>query len=127
MIPTPFDDLIDSRDVIERIDDIEQELEDETLTEDDQDALKEELADLQELAEEGELECPDWPYGETLIAHNYFTEYTQQLAEDIGALPTPESTDWPMRHIDWPAAAEELQQDYVELSYAGNIYWARSA
>jgi len=76
------DDIIDSRDIIERID----ELENMSLDEDgnglDEDETKE-LEILYALAKEGEDYSPDWKYGETLIRDTYFKDYAMDLAEDI--------------------------------------------
>ena len=52
----------------------------------------------------------DW-YPVTLVNSDYFTEYAQELAEEI-AEPGMREAAWPYRHIDWEAAADELQQDY---------------
>jgi hypothetical protein len=67
--------------------------------------------------------------GVTLVHERYFKEYAKQLAEDIGA--TSSNAAWPLYHIDWDAAAEELKQDYCEVDVfvAGeevDAYWALS-
>lgn len=117
-------DILDSRDVIERIDALIEDKELEILT--DNEAA--ELEALEALRDELQSYCPDWQYGEALILESYFTEYAEQLAEDIGAIDT-RNTTWPGRHIDWKAAAEELKQDYTcaEIRYNGSTYtyWAR--
>ena len=106
-----FDDVVDSRDIIKRIEEWD----------DSDDA--EELKILKELAEEGEG-SPDWNYGESLIRDSYFQEYAQQLAEDCGM--TKEGNSWPNRCIDWEQAAEELQQDYMEIDWNGVGFWIRA-
>ena len=93
---------------------------DENALDDDEQA---ELGLLLDLAREGEDNCEDWPYGETLIRADYFTEYAQDLADDIGAIG--DNLDWPLRHIDWEAAAEELKIDYSELDFGNATYYAR--
>lgn len=35
------------------------------------------------------------------------------------------ATEWPLRHIDWDAAAEELKQDYTSVEFDGVTYWIR--
>lgn len=111
-------DIIDSRDVIARIEEL-QDQDDLTMHNDD----REELHALLDLAEEGES-LSDWEYGETLIHDNYFDEYAEQLAEDIGLID-PEA-GWPLNCIDWERAADLLRQDYTEISFGGEIYWGRS-
>lgn len=89
------------------------------------DDYKEELDNLKKLAEECEGYSSDWKYGETLIRDSYFVEYAEQLADDIGAIDN--NAKWPLNHIDWEAAAEELQYDYTMIDYDGINYWIRSS
>ena len=130
------DSIIDSRDVIKRI----EELKDERASiEEAQDKLSGEIADLlaewddseegEELARLNKLadqseESPDWAYGEALISDSYFEEYAQELAEDIGAIAKDAS--WPASYIDWKAAAEALQQDYMSVEYGDTTYRIRA-
>ena len=61
-------------------------------------------------------------YGEVgLIADNYFKEYAQNLAEDIGAILRV--GEWPAYCIDWDWAARELQMDYTSVQIDGHDYW----
>lgn len=121
------DDVIDSRDVIKRIEELESER--EALTEDSpelaqwDDDYGPELKVLKRLAEQGEGYAPDWHHGETLVRDSYFTEYAEQLADDIGAVDR--NARWPICHIDWEAAAEALKQDYASVDYDGITYWVR--
>lgn len=115
---TNFEDIIDSRDVIARIQYLEGLGEDGM----DEDELQE-LESLKKLAKEGES-CADWSYGETLIRDSYFVTYAQELAEDIGALEN--CNNWPATCIDWDRAARELQYDYSRITFDGVDYWVRS-
>lgn len=94
----------------------------EDLTGDDTEIL-EEFLKLRELNYQGESYASDWNYGATLIAVEHFTEYAQDLAEDIGAINA--DAPWPANRIDWEAAAEDLKIDYTEISYDGNDYLVR--
>jgi len=143
---TNAQDIIDSRDVIARIEELAEpeeaskriaeleeadELSDEEAAElaelragdelDDDQA--EELRMLRELAEEASGYAEDWPHGETLIRDSYFEEYAEQLADDLGAI-SREAT-WPLNHIDWKAAADELKIDYTSVDFGGVTYWIR--
>ncbi|MDH3629311.1 MAG: hypothetical protein OES25_16870 [Acidobacteriota bacterium] len=111
-----YQDIIDSRDIIERIDELEA---DEDRDEDE----SEELRMLKELQSECEGYAADWHHGEALIRYSYFTEYAQELAEDCGMLTN--CTDWPARCIDWEQAANELKVDYTEVDYDGVSYFIR--
>lgn len=116
-----YDDVIDSRDVIARIEELEALIDDEDSPLDEAD--KDELVVLKLLAEEGES-SPDWKHGETLIRDSYFTEYAQELAEDIGAINP--NASWPNDCIDWERAARELRYDYTSVNFDNVIYWIRS-
>lgn len=109
------DDVIDSRDVIERI----AELEALDLPLDEYDA--EELESLKTLAEVGEDASSEWHHGATLIRDSFFAEYARDLAEDIGAISR--NTQWPLNCINWDRAAEELQVDYQDVDFDGETYW----
>ena len=134
------DDLIDSRDVIARIEELTQERADlVSEAEDDTNAVAEEARDtlrawdadnldeltaLRELASQTEGYAPDWSHGEALIRDSYFEDYARELAEDIGAIPA--DAGWPARCIDWEQAADELKQDYTSVEFDGVTYWIRS-
>lgn len=117
------DDVIDSRDVIARIAELEELVPpaDESDGTDNEDRL--ELATLVALQDEAEGYAPDWKYGATLIRDSYFEDYAREFAEDIGAINKDAS--WPNTHIDWDAAANALQQDYTSVEFDGVTYWVR--
>jgi antirestriction protein len=133
------DDVIDSRDVIARIEELTDEREPlaEAVTEaEDADAKAEaeealadwdsdngdELKALQSLAKDAEG-YSDWEYGATLIRDSYFQTYAEELADDIGAIP--KDIAWPCTCIDWERAARELQMDYSSVDFGGVTYWIR--
>lgn len=115
---TNFDDVIDPRDVIERIEYLTNLPMDE-ITEDEES----ELTELTALAEEGSNYAEDWSYGAPLIRDSYFQTYAQELADDLGLLTHEDQ--WPYTCIDWEKAARELQQDYTEVQFDGVGYWVR--
>ena len=86
-----------------------------------------ELKALLALADEAEC-SPDWPYGETLIHEDYFTNYIEEIIDDCYELPKEfNSGDWPWCHmtIDYEAAADEAKQDYTEVNFDGATYYIR--
>ncbi len=123
------DDVIDSRDVIARIEELEELCaEDDTLDEKANNPVigedeREELTALKALAEEAEG-SPGWQYGETLIRDSYFKEYARQLAVDCGDIN--HNTAWPATCIDWGRAARELQMAYTSVEFNSIDYWIRS-
>lgn len=137
-------DTIDSRDVIERIEELQDERQpladaleeaeagddaaataaaESALEEWDASAEGDELKALQALADEAEGYCDDWRHGAQLIRDSHFATYAQELAEEIGAIDR--NAKWPLAHIDWEAAAEELKQDYTCIDFGGVDYWVR--
>ncbi len=142
-------DIIDSRDVIERIDELEAKR--DAITEAEQEIAdashcsaeeleamecaladaeadfdedeRSELASLKALAEEASGYAADWQYGEALIRDTYFEDYAQELAEDIGAIDS--NATWPNNCIDWERATRELQMDYSAVEFDGITYWTR--
>jgi hypothetical protein len=110
------DDVIDSRDVIARIEELQANVADDTITADED----EELQALLKLADEG---ADDWEHGVALIRNSYFATYAEELADDLGAVPADAS--WPLTCIDWEQAARELQGDYTALDFDGVTYWVR--
>lgn len=120
------DDVIDSRDVIARVEELESERDDwEEVTPwaEANEEESRELDALQALTEEAEGYCPDWRHGATLIRDSYFKEYAQELADDIGAIDR--NASWPCNCIDWEQAASELQMDYTSAEFDGVTYWVR--
>lgn len=134
-----LDDVIDSRDVIARIEEIEDErtrLADEADEADEATrqaaaaALQEwdasdegaELRALRALAEEAS-DAEDWTYGATLVRDSYFQTYAMELADDIGAVP--DNAGWPLTCIDWDKAARDLRVDYTAVDFDGTTYWVR--
>jgi hypothetical protein len=111
-----YSDVIDSREVIARIAELE------AIEAPDEDDILE-LAALQTLAEEAGGYASDWEYGETLIRDSCFEEYARQLAEDCGMIP--DNLSWPVSCIDWEQAARELQMDYTSVNFGGVMYWIR--
>lgn len=125
-IPSNCDNIIDSRDIIKRLEELEGNREDLLADGESLDEWEdlEEYEALKSLDEEASGYSSDWRYGEALIADDYFTQYAEELAEDIGAIYR--NAAWPLSHINWEDAAEELKQDYTSVDFGGNEYWIRS-
>jgi hypothetical protein len=114
---TNDEEVIDSRQVIERIAFLQGGADD--LDQDERD----ELATLLDLQDQAEPYCPDWRYGEALVRDDAFEDYARQLAEDLGDIS--KDAPWPLSYIDWEAAAAALQEDYTEVQFDGVTYWTR--
>lgn len=59
-------------------------------------------------------------HGGTMIPDSEFTAYAQELAEDI--IADFDTARWPFTHVDWDAAADDLRQDYTEVTFDGEDY-----
>ncbi len=114
-------DVIDSRDIIERIEELESFIE-YNVNENSDDVIEwtEELEALKALAEEGENYSPDWSYGSQLIHENYFEEYMDEMLEDCGDIPK----DIPC-YLDITVNYDMLKWDYTELDFDGETYYIR--
>lgn len=136
-------DLIDSRDIIARIAELQRERqswidgewdENSSLHHDHQTkslALRwaarfedeaEELDALVTFATEAEDYTDDWHHGVTLIRDTYFVEYVQDLLADCGTIPS-DLPSWVV--LDWDATAENMQVDYTSVELDGVTYWVR--
>ena len=119
-----YQDVLDSRDVDSRIEELEAERDAAVEAGNPDDFTDgEELAALVAFRDEAEGYCSDWQYGETLIRDSYFKAYAQELADDIGV--RGQDTQWPYTSIDWDQAALELQMDYSSAELDGVTYWFR--
>jgi hypothetical protein len=78
---------------------------------------------LKSLADEASDCSSDWTYGETLIRHDYWRTYVQELLEDCGDIPAniPHYIE-----IDWQATARNIAVDYTTVSFDGVDYYIRS-
>lgn len=119
--PTNSNDIVDVRDVIARYEELSAI---EERDEDEETEFSSLTKLLNELCGSGgdEQWRGDW-YPVTLIRDDYFEQYARDLADDIGAINR--DAKWPNTHIDWEAAARDLQQDYSSVEWDGVTYWYR--
>lgn len=111
-------DMIDSRDIIERIAEIDDAVSEGDYSETD------ELEVLSSIIDQlGD--CGDFERGEGLIHEDHFTEHCQELCEDTGAIPK-DLPGYIEDHIDWKGVAREMKQDYMEVDFDGVSYFMRA-
>jgi len=116
-------DVIDSRDIIERIEKLEELIAGESTNEDFLERCTE-YDDLKTLEEQCKDYVEDWEYGATLIRYSYFTEYCRELVVDCGEFP--KDLPWYIAdHIDWEGIARELRADYMKVDFNGVTYFVR--
>lgn len=123
------DDIIDVRDIIERIEELESLKDDHEAEPDgghwsDEDA--QELQTLTDIMDDlkgyggDEQWRGDW-YPVTLIRESYFTDYAEELVRDcydLKGLPD-------FVHVDWEATAREVQIDYSTVEIDGVTFFYR--
>lgn len=124
-------DIIDVRDIIARVEELESDIED--LRESEQmpdqaaaDEADEELQALTSIMEDlkgyggDEQWRGDW-YPVTLIRESHFVDYCQELVfdcYDLKGIPT-------FIHIDWELTARDIKVDYSEVTIDGVTYFYR--
>jgi len=113
------DDIIDSRDIIERI----EELEFLNATDGESFSGREELETLKALAAECSSLSADWEFGESLIRYSYWENYIQEMLEDCGDIPA--DLPWYIA-IDWETTADNISQDYSIVEFNGIDYYIRN-
>jgi hypothetical protein len=119
--------MLDIDEVLERKSELEDILNDidEQYTVDEQADAQEELDEIENFESELGISLTIASQnGVTFIAEHDFTEYAEELASDIGAVGV-NSYEWPINHIDWDSAAEELKMDYSEVDWQGTAYLFR--
>lgn len=126
----PFESghVIDSRDVNDYLEVLENELEelkeqegeDEDEESEEAGELREQVDSLREFVDECRQYNADWDYGAQLIPVDRFTEYAEELVKDIGDLPHNIPS---YIVIDWGETAENLKEDYTEVTYLGESYY----
>lgn len=137
-------DIIDTRDLIEKRDELKQSILDSFLenfehyedrTECFEDILFEEEEiqswkeiwedELEQIGEINKIEDElgrEFDYGVTLVHEDYWEEYVEDLLVEIGYLPK-DIPSW--IEIDWEATANNVKVDYTEVEYQGQTYYGR--
>jgi antirestriction protein len=108
---SPYADVIDSRDVQERIEALESDAEEYgadslTLTE------VAELDALRALRDMAMDYTSEWYDGTTLVRLSYWMDYAQEYMEDTTDIP-----DHLASYIDYEAFASDLAVDYTEIDF----------
>ena len=145
------ENVIDTRDIQDRIDELnddidtlENEISDlseeiDELNEEDADDKNEidlklddiedkqgQIEDLQEelsMLLDVKSEVPEFSHGETLIHEDYWMEYVQELCEECDYI----TKDFPYWiEIDWEATAKNVAMDYSTIELDGNTFYFRS-
>lgn len=122
---TNLEDILDSRDILERIEYLEAEMKKNVFIDHcygkDQFEL-EELETLNSLLQRVQLYSGVRPEdGALLIRDSYFTEYAKERAYKDGLYGR--DSRWPLFYIDWERAANGLKMNYAQIYFDGIEYW----
>ena len=126
------DDIVDTRELSDALSDL---IDDSELPEDEQEHDADErtaaiaayvklalaISHRSVLTDHDAMDVLDDADNPLLIADSYFEDYAMEYADEIGAIDS--SARWPLAHIDWKAAAEELQSDYTSITFDDCDYW----
>lgn len=117
------ENIIDIRDIIERIEDLETKQEEGEYTETPDCELTHLRSIMEELKGNGgdEQWRGDW-YPVTLVRDDHFTDYVAEMLEDCGEIPRnlPSYIE-----INWEATARNIRMDYTNIEIDGISYWYR--
>lgn len=124
-------DVFDVRDVFERLDYLNDILEDATEEQAETSGLSDEWSERVKIStflddvrrHGGDAQYNgDW-YPAFFVADSHFTDYAREFADDVGAVNR--DLEWPYTCIDWEKAAQELQTDYSSINIDGADFWYR--
>lgn len=136
----PNDNIINTRDIIKFVEEYKEQLEDmcsilaTEIENEDWDEAATSVRSMLAFLDEDDKKCwldfykkyqneiTDYDEGAQLINDDYFTKYAEELAYEVSEIPSA----WPSNCINWDAAAQALQQDYMEVELGGNIFWVRT-
>lgn len=77
---------------------------------------------LKDFCDSAEQYCADWVHGVQLILDEHWTEYAEQLTDDLGVI-NQRLPEWVV--IDWEQTAENLKADYTAVEWGAYTYWVR--
>ena len=113
--------LVDARDEAFGVDGEAREAAEDALTDWDAGDEGDELKALKALADEAKG-CGDWEYGATLVHEDYWVDYVQELLQDVGDLPRGLPG---YLVIDWEKTADNIAADYNQVQFGGVTYYVR--
>ena len=107
---------LDSRDIVERLNYLENLPKEEVQEEEEYPDEYKELFDLRE-----DIGKENFDFGITFIEVDYWEEYAEELAYDVGLADRNNTTfNW---YIDWEKWAEALSQDYSSVNLGSYEYY----
>ena len=107
-------DIIDSRDLLEEL---------ETLDEEDS-YDKERIEMIDDLKEE--VGKDNFEMGVTFIRENYWVQYCEDLAYDCGYMDRQDDNNPLQYYIDWQGWADAVEMDYDQIDFDGDTYYWRA-
>ena len=86
--------------------------------------FEDELKEIEEIDDIENEVGSEFEYGVTLVDVDDFEDYCEELMEEFGYInkDTPQLIK---NNIDYKGIAEDMKQDYIEVTYQGNSYLGR--
>jgi len=118
---TNTDDIIYASDITKRIKELEEVRDDPNSYDEFTELYKDEYDKLKAFADD--IDESAFENDESLISEHYFEEYAKGYVLDIGAIA--DELSWPVYHIAWKDASDELKGDYTSANFDGTEYYYR--
>jgi hypothetical protein len=115
---TAQDDRIDSRDVIDRFNELSYADDNDFIDADE----KAELQSLAKLMLIG-MDFNEWDSGMVLVNEGHFTEYAKEFRQECNHELFESMPDWVKDNLDWDEIAEDMLSDFTVIEWEGKIFY----
>lgn len=112
------DDMIDSRNVNERFDELSY-ADDHDFIDDDEKAELKALAGLMLIG----IDMEEWDSGVVLVHSTYFVDYVKSLKEETEPEVFDAMPDWVKANLDWDGIAEDMRSDFTVIEWQGETFY----
>lgn len=115
---TAQDDRIDSRDVINRFEELSYAADNDFIDDDE----KAELQSLAKLMLIG-MDFEDWDHGIVLVNEDDFTEFAKEFKQECEHELFDSMPDWVKNNLDWDTIAGDMQSDFTVVEWEGKTFY----
>lgn len=114
------DDLIDSRNVVTRFEELSYASDNDFIDDDE----KLELKSLARLIMKG-IDLEDWDHGAILVHSGYFTEYIKDYMQEAEAEALNVMANIFKANLDWEGIADDMRHDFTIIEWEGETFYTR--
>ncbi len=115
---TAHDDRIDSRDVINRFEELSYAADNDFIDEDE----KVELKSLAKLMLIG-MDFDEWDYGMVLVHETDFVEFVKEFRQECDHELFDAMPDIYKANLDWSGIAEDMRSDFTVITWEGETFY----